>query len=314
MVKANKIPKVSIIILSYNACNLTKEQLVDVSKLKIRGFTAECIVVDNGSTDNTQAVFERYSLSNMDFVYVKNVNNLGFAGGNNVGIKYALDRGSDYVLLINNDLILPSDFLLKMMEYVAKNTNAQIVSPKMYFAKGFEFHKERYKKNELGKVIWYAGGRIDWDNIYSIHRGVDEVDIGQYDKIEETEFGNGACLLVRNDVFEKVGFLNENLFLYWEDAEFCTRAKFTGVKTVYFPDAYIWHKVSVSTGGSGGESNDYFLTRNRYFFAQKFAKSRTMFAVFRDTVKLVFVGRPWQRRGALDALMGVKGLGSWRKH
>lgn len=313
MAKNNKIPKVSIIILSYNASKLTREQLRDIQKLSTKGFTAECLVVDNGSTDNTSSMLVNYRLPNMDYVYLKNNSNLGFAEGNNVGIRYALNQGSDYVVLLNNDLILPEQFLQKIMEYVIKNKHVQILSPKMYFAKGYEFHKDMYKSDELGKVIWYAGGRIDWENIYSSHRGVDEVDRGQYDEVEETDFGNGACILIKREVFEKIGFFDKDFFLYWEDADFCIRAKRSAIKAFYFPHAYIWHKVSSTAGGSGADSNDYFLTRNRYYFALKYANLRAKFAVFRDTLKLMVWGRNWEKIGAKDGLLGVKGSGSWTK-
>ena len=192
-----------------------------------------------------------------------------------------------------------------------QNSDIGMASPKMYFAKGYEFYKERYNKEEVGKVFWYAGGIIDWNNILSSHRGVDEVDVGQYNQIWQTDFVNGACVIIRKDVFEKIGFLDSSLFLYWEDADFSQRAKRAGFKVVYYPDTCIWHKVSASTGGSGSPSNDYFLIRNRFYFALKYASFRAKFAVFKDTLKLAFTGREWQRKGAMDALWGVKGMGAW---
>ena len=309
----SKSPKVSIVILTANSLEMTKEQLIDVAKLDTKSIQAECLIVDNGSNDGTEENLKNYKLPNMDYKFIETGENLGFAGGNNVGTKDSLKHGSDYVILMNNDLILPKDVVVKLVDFMEGNPEVGIASPKIYFAKGYEFHKNRYKEGDLGKVFWYAGGIIDRKNAYSSHKGVDEVDRGQYDNAAETDFANGACAIIRSGIFEKVGFLDSSLFLYWEDADFSQRIKNAGYKVMYYPGTHLWHKVSASTGGSGSTTNDYFLTRNRFYFAMRYLASRTKFAVFRDTIKLVFTGRKWQRWGAIDALLGVKGMGAWRK-
>jgi GT2 family glycosyltransferase len=309
----SKNPEVAIIILTTNALAMTEEQLKDVAKLDTGGLVVECLVVDNGSEDGTEDAIKNYKLPNMDYKFIQSGANLGFAGGNNVGIKDAVKRGFDYVILMNNDLILPRDLVIKLTGFLESNADVGIASPKMYFAPGYEFHKDRYNKSELGKVFWYAGGIIDWKNIYSSHRGVDEIDAGQYNQVAETDFANGACVIIRNELFKKIGYLDDSLFLYWEDADFSQRVNKIGYKVIYFPETCIWHKVSASTGGSGSPSNDYFLIRNRYYFAMRYANFRARFAVFRDTLKLVFAGRPWQKKGGMDALIGIKGMGAWAK-
>lgn len=308
----NSIAKVSIIILTTNAKDMTKEQLLDVSKLDTKYLDCECLVVDNDSSDGTEKEIKNYKLPNMKYKFLQSGANLGFAGGNNVGIRDCLKRNSDYIILMNNDLILQKDIVIKLVKYMNVNLKVGVVSPKMYFAKGYEFHKDRYKKEELGKVIWYAGGLIDKNNVYTSHRGVDEVDSGQYNRIEETDVANGACVIIRKEVFEKIGLLDDSFFLYWEDADFSERAKKAGYKVMYFPKTWIWHKVSASTGGSGSPTNDYFLIRNRYYFAMRYAKIRTKFAVIRDTIKQIFTGRTWQKWGAIDAILGRKGMGQWK--
>lgn len=305
-------PKVSIIILTTNALRMTQEQLKDIEKLEVKGIDCECLIVDNNSNDGTEETIKNYKLTNMDYKFIQSGANLGFAGGNNVGIKDALKRSIDYIILMNNDLILRSDIITKMVDFMEKNPNVGVMSPKMYFAKGYEFHKDRYKDSEKGKVIWYAGGIIDKNNVYSVHRGVDEVDHGQYDEVIDTDFANGATVIVRREVFKKTGLLDASYFLYWEDADFSERAKRFGFRVAYFPGTCMWHKVSASTGGSGSPTNDYFLTRNRYCFAQKYMGYRTKFAVLRDTVRQIFVGRKWQKWGAIDALLGVRGMGMWK--
>ena len=304
--------KVSIIVLTWNALELTLTQLEDIGKLDTKNLKAETIVVDNGSTDDTVKVLRKYKLPNMPFKLIENSDNLGFATGNNTGIRDAFGRKINYFLLLNNDLILPKDFLVKLVKVAQKNKKIGLLSPKMYFAKGYEYHKDRYKKSDLGKVFWYAGGEIDWDNIYSSHRGVDEVDKGQYDKQEETDVANGASLLIRRKVVEDIGYLTDKMFLYWEDADYSERARRAGWKVVYTPATYLWHKVSQASG-IGSKLNDYFLTRNRLLFGLRYAKPRTKMALLKESAKLLFKGREWQKIGTRDFYLGRFGKGSWGK-
>lgn len=306
-------PKVSIIILTWNQKKLTHEQMKGVAKLETKGLDTECILCDNGSTDGTEESFKDYKLPNMGFHFLQNGKNLGFAAGNNPGIKYSMENGADYIILMNNDLILVKDLLIKLVKVAQKGKKIGLVSPKMYFAKGYEFHKNRYKKSELGKVIWYAGGIIDRDNVYSSHKGVDEVDVGQYDKQEETDLANGAVVLITKEVVEKIGLMDESFFLYWEDADYSEKARRAGFKVVYTPETHVWHMVSSGTGGSGSPSNDYFLVRNRLIFGLRYSPLRTKIALLRDSLRMLFIGRQWQKRGVIDFFFGRWGKGRWGK-
>lgn len=303
-------PKVSIIVLTFNGLNLTKEELIDISKLETKGLDAETIVVDNGSKDGTEEALSNYKLPNMGYKFIETGANLGFAGGNNVGIKDALDRGADYVMVLNNDTILDRNVLVCLTGVLEQDQSVGAVSPKIYFAPGFEFHKERYDKIDIGKVIWYAGGKIDWKNVYGSTRGVDEVDAGKYDTAQETDFATGTCLILRVKALEEVGLFDEKFFMYYEDTDLSQRMKKAGWKVLYYPGALIWHKVAQSSG-IGSELNDYFLTRNRMIFGMKYASLRTKFALFRESIKLLLKGRKWQKIGTRDFYLGRWGKGSW---
>jgi len=311
---AKTTTKVSIVILTLNNKKLIEEELKLFNKLNTSGLDMEIVIVDNASGDGTKELLEQVKLKNIKIKVITNSKNEGFAIGNNQGLLYSMYRKPDYMLLLNDDMVFESNFLVDLVKFANKNTSFGIISPKIYFAKGHEFHKDRYTEKDKGNVIWYAGGSIDWDNIYTSHIGVDEVDRGQRDKTKVVDVASGAAVLIRKEVIDKIGLLDENLFLYWEDAEYSVRAKQNGIKVVYYPDVSLWHKVSIAAGGSGSSSNDYFLIRNRYYFAIKYAKSfRTKFAVFRDTIKLMFFGRDWQKTGARDGLIGRMGRGSWKK-
>lgn len=312
--------KVAIIILNWNGKENTAECLKSIRELSIPNSQLSIIVVDNGSTDGSLEALKKFQISNFppkadqplagSFQFIENKRNLGYAGGNNVGIKAALKDGADYIMVLNNDTILDKNLVAQLLETFENYPDAGIVSPKIYFAPGFEFHKDRYKKSDLGKVFWYAGGLIDWSNVYASHRGVDEADRGQYEKVSETDYASGACFLVKREVLQKVGLFDRDYFLYWEDADLSERIKRVGYKTLYAPPAHLWHK-NAGSSRVGGALHDYYITRNRLLFGKKFATLRARFALFRESLKFLILGRPWQRRAVLDYYFGNMGQGSF---
>ncbi|MBI2594623.1 glycosyltransferase family 2 protein [Candidatus Curtissbacteria bacterium] len=294
--------KIAIVVLNYNGLADTLECLESLKKLKKDGFEIITIVVDNNSQDGSPGTFSKLRR----IVFIKNNQNLGYSGGNNVGIKLALRRGADYILILNNDTLVDQDLLVNLTR---ATKYADIICPKIYFAPGFEFHKDRYPKSDQGRVIWYAGGRIDWQNILGIHFGVDKVDHRQFSKRKEIDLATGACFLAKRKVFEKIGFFDEKYFLYLEDMDFCVRAKKAGFKILFEPKAVLWHKNASSAGGSGSPLQDYYITRNRLLFAFKYASIRTKLAVFRQTLSQI--GNSTKRQAFLDFLKGKFGPGSF---
>jgi len=290
--------KIYLILVNYNRQKLTEECLDSLLKIKKIGFELHTVVVDNDPLNRSDINEKKYSQINLKVIF--SPTNSGFSGGMNLGIKEALKNGADYVLIHNNDTFVKEDFLKELFEFAEKNENAGIVAPKIYFAKGFEFHKDKYKENELGKVFWYAGGKIDWANVVGSHMGVDEVDHGQYDEIMETETASGCCMLINTKLLDEIGMFDEKYFLYYEDADLCLRAKRAGFKIYYFPAAVIWHKNAGSTGGSGSKLQDYYITRNRLLFGSKYAPIRSRIALIREGIKLTLNGRDWQKKGAKD--------------
>jgi GT2 family glycosyltransferase len=309
--------KVSIVILNWNQPLVTIECLNSIANLKPGDYKVKLVLVDNASKDKSAYVIGKalkklyFNRKGISYKLIKNKNNLGFAGGNNVGIKYAINRGCDYVVVLNNDTVIDKDFINEIIRAAEKYPDAGMFSPKIYFAPGYEFHKDKYDKNDIGKVIWSAGGDIDWQNVYSTHRGVDEVDEGQFDKFCEIDFATGACFMVKSEVVKKVGMFDSKYYLYLEDADFCLKVKAAGWKIIYTPSARIWHKVSASSG-IGSELNDYFITRNRLLFGMRYAPVRTRFALYRESLRLLLRGRKWQRRGVLDFYFNEFGKGSWK--
>lgn len=293
--------KVAIISVNFNGKDDTLELLESLDLLKQDKLEIKIIVVDNGSSDGSVlAIRQKFPMVDI----IQSGKNLGYSGGYNRGLEYACIWGADYYLLINNDCRIKDNNLLEELIKTAANPSVGLVSPKIYFSAGFEFHKNRYTKKDLGNVIWFGGGKFDWDNIGSIHSGLDEVDLGQYSEVIESEIISGACVLIKREVLDKVGFFDDRFFLYFEDSDFTLRTKKHGFKNYYNGTVAIYHKVSRSTG-IGSEITDYYHSRNRLIFGMQYGRMRTKFALLREAIRLLINGRAAQRQGILDFFLGV---------
>ena len=289
--------KVGIVVVNYNTEDDTHMFLASVEKASTPDIALSIIVVDNGSK---KVLTLSSNEKKKNTTLIRSEVNTGFAGGYNIGMRQALADGCEYILIVNNDTVIDENLIVNLLNVLKKDSKIGVTVPKIYFAKGHEFHKDRYTKDELGKVFWYAGGSTDWDNVKSIHRGVDEVDNGQYDKVEETDFATGCCMMFPREVLEKVGLFDEKYFLYYEDADLNERIQRAGYIIYYVPTAVLVHVSAASTGGAGSNLHDYFLTRNRMLFGMRYAPLRTKIALLRESVRLLITGRPYQKQALRD--------------
>lgn len=299
--------KIYLITITFNSEEETHKCLFSLRSLELTNLDLHIVVVDNASK---KPFLLTETEKKLPITVLRSEKNLGFSGGNNYGITYSLEHDSDYILLLNNDTYVDKNVLQELVKVSENDELIGLVSPKIYFAKGYEYHKEKYKQNELGKVFWYAGGYTDWANVYSKHIGVDEVDKGQYSSTAETGFATGCCMLIKKEVLKKVGLFDDRYFLYYEDADFNERIKKAGYKVFYAPKAVIWH-VSAASSGIGSNLHDYFLTRNRMIFGLQYAPIKTKIALFRESVGLLLSGRQWQRKGIKDFYLKKFGKGSY---
>ena len=283
--------KVVVVVLSFNSRKYIQECLQSLKGQEI-------VVVDAGSTDSS-ADYIATQFPDIKLITVKD--NLGYAGGNNLGLKYALDNEADLVCVVNPDIVVAPEALSEAIK--AMTDDVAVVASKVYFAKGFEFHKEKYAKNELGKVIWYAGADNDWDNVNAKHWGINEVDRGQFNKLKEIGYATGSSMLLRADVLRRVGLIDEKYFLYYEENDLCQRIKQAGYKLIYAPKSVVWHKVG-QAAGIGSNLADYYIVRNRMLFWMRWAPFRAKIALIRESIKLLFKGRPWQKIGIRDFYLG----------
>ena len=300
--------KIAIIVLNWKQPKLTVDTISSLLKINHSSFDYEIVLIDNGSPDNSLKIFNRKYKNNKLIKILNTKTNLGYVG-NNFGINYALDNNFNFIVLLNNDVIVDPNFLEELLR---ESNNYDILGPKIYFASGFEFHKNRYQKKDLGKVIWSMGGLIDWKNIYGSNISVDKVDHGQFNKINDNvDFISGCCLMASSGVFKTVGLLDKNYFMYLEDVDFCQRAKKSNLKLACIPQSIIWH-INSGSSKSGSDLHDYFITRNRIYFAYKYAGLRAKFAIFRESIKMLFSQSKWKKQAVIDVYRHKMNKGSWQ--
>lgn len=279
---------VGIIILNYKVANEALKCIRSVQESDYPNY--QIYVVDNNSGDEIEQ-----NVRNLNVKFIQNRDNLGYAGGNNVGIKKAIEDQMDYILVLNPDTQITLTTISKMVSCIEK-ANVGIVGPKIYF--------------EGTKKIWFAGGKFDKQNVLGSHIGVDESDLGQYDQLRKVDFITGAAIMIKTQVFKDIGLFDERYFLYLEDVDFCYRAKLKGYPSYYQPSALVYHQNAKSTG-LGSNLQNYFITRNRMLFAKKFLSFRTLLALFREAISNL--GDPVRRLAIFDFLIGKFGKGSFAK-
>ncbi len=246
-----KASKVFVIILTFNSEKTIENLLTSCIHFK-SGF--DFLVVDNNSNDKTVSRVKKYNFVKL----IKNKKNLGFSGGNNVGIKYALSKGADVVFLLNPDTVLPNNFYKNFKDStksILKNPDVGIVGPKIY--------------DEDGK-LWSVGGQLDMQRYSGYLLGLGKDDAGQYNSGFDLDYISGTAIFIKKEVFESIGFLTEDYFLYYEDVDFCQRAINAGFKLVVDTNISITHAASSSVG-KNSKVMQYYLSRNHMLFLERFA-------------------------------------------
>jgi GT2 family glycosyltransferase len=296
---------ISIIIVNFNSKKDTIECLESLQKIKHANFKYSVVVVDNASIEPFTLPNKLHS-QNIEVIHSDS--NLGFTGGNNMGIYYMIEKyNSDYILLLNNDTIVDPDFLKELIKTADSNPRIGLVSSKIYFTKGREFHHDSYDKDQLGNVLWYAGGSIDWQHLVAFHRGVDEVDYGQFDNQIESDFATGCSFLIKREVLEKCGTLDKRFFVYMEDVDLSIRVKKAGYIIGFSPKSIVFHKNAGSSGGSGSKIHEYYQTRNRIILSMKNISFSNLVVALRLIAKWLKSGNRIKRKAVFHALTGQFG-------
>lgn len=234
----------AVIIINYNGINDTLECVESLRKSTV---SADIIIVDNAS-DNDEG--KRLNEFCQDDTVLISSDNLGFAGGNNLGIRRAMDMNYEYIILLNNDTVIDPEMIGRLLKEASDTT---IAVPAMYY---FGHPDEP----------WYYGGEINRWTGNAINYEKKGSDTGN----KEVSFATGCCMAIHRAIFEKVGMLDDSFFMYFEDAEFCIRCQKNGIKILFVPEAKLWHKVGRSSGGNGSALSIYYVTRNRLNCVKKY--------------------------------------------
>ena len=245
-------PLVYALVLNWNGADEAIECLHSLEEQTYSNLKS--FLVDNGSIDNS---VEKIQSSFPNLSILINTENLGFAGGVNVGLRYALAEGADYILVLNNDLILDSHCVAEMVAQT--NTDVAFVTAVIYY------HDEPTR-------IWSIGGMMNPWNLEKTADARGQIDTGQFPKVVERHFVPGGATLMAKEALEKVGLFDEKFFLYYEDADLSLSVHRADMRSVVATHAKMWHGVSRSSGGSDSPRERYWMARSSVLYFGKNAK------------------------------------------
>ena len=245
---------VAVVVLSWNGREDTLACLRSLARVSEPEL--HVIVVDNASSDGTaEAVAQEFP----EVELVRSEENLGFAGGMNLGLRRALEVGADYALTLNNDTVVGAALVTALVEEAERRRDAGALCSKILFF-------------DPPDRVWYAGARYDPRRGYQRrHRGYGERDGAAYADVVETERACGAAMLVPRRVLERVGLFDESLFAYVEDVDWSLRARKLGLPLLVVPSSRVWHKVSTATGGESSPTTIYYNLRNTLVVCERHA-------------------------------------------
>lgn len=254
-------PKTAVIILNFNSYNQTIECIESVKNITYPNY--EIIVVDNNSKDDS---LQQIKGSFPDVILLKSRDNLGYASGNNLGIKYALEKNIEYICILNNDVAVDRNFLEPIIKTLMDDKNAAAAGPSICY----------YGQDD---VIQAMGGNI---NLYTglptmKFKGKKLSQVKE--DIVSVDYLGGACFVVKAEILKKIGLIPENYFLFYEETEFFLNIKRQGYKLISIRDSRVYHKVSGTISKYKGLSY-FFLNRNRIIFVRRNARLYHKFIFF----------------------------------
>jgi len=296
---------VAVVVLNWNAGRMTLECLTSLRGSI--GATLRIIVVDNASTDDSVALL-RDAAPDVDLIV--NASNVGFAEGNNVGIRRAMEQDAEYVLILNNDTTIEPHAIQTLVAEAARLRDAGAVSPMIYFA-------------EPADLIWFGGAAFDPRRGFPGRvTGYRERDSGQYASTRPVDRLTGAAMLVTREAIVRCGTFDGDLFFLYEDVDWSLRMREAGFGLYVVPAARIWHRVAATQGSEHSALSMYYGTRNQLVVSRRHAPLGRAASWRRTLVTAaVHVARlrhPARRMASLRALLegfvdGVNGrLGPWR--
>ncbi len=289
------LPTVMIVIVCHDGWDDTLACLESVAVLTYP--SVRTVVVDNASTDGTAGRVREWF---PNVIVIEAGNNLGFAGGNNLGARYALDAlRADYLFLLNNDTVVESGILEPLVAYAEASPVVGVVGPLMC-------------RFDAPDTVWAAGGAMTW-RAESARVGAGDLVLGfAHHAPREQDFIVGCGMLIPGGVWERLGGLDERYFLYYEDTDFCFRARRLGFKCVTVPSSRLLHKGSRSAG-AGSLQTLYYMRRNALLFLEIHGSLIGRVTAFADDLRLFLVWILWGENKRVRVLCLAVGDYLWRR-
>jgi len=247
----------TIILVNWNGSDDTINCLTSVHQSPYKNFNI--IVVDNGSTKEEIIKLKE---SNLDFQLIETGENLGYTGGNNVGISKFLEMDTDQVLLLNNDTFVEPSALQNLVLSASSDLHVGILSPKILY------HPKR-------NLVWSAGAKLNYRFLMGKLIGYKKqyVEKGPYDEVCLVDYVSGCAMLIKKKVILDIGLLHDDYFATCEDIDYCLEARKAGYEIKYEPKGTVWHIESASSGGTDSPQYVYYQTRNYYIFHSRQAEN-----------------------------------------
>jgi len=246
-----KNPKVAVIVLNWNGKEDTSACLASLEKISYPN--AEVIIVDNGSSDDSVSHFKE---AFPKITVLETGDNLGYAGGNNVGIEYGLKNGIEFFLILNNDTVVDPQIVEAFLSTYEEHVEAGILGAKTY-------------RMDEPNLLSHFGGiwKPKWIHFDFLAHDISD-DGESFELAQRVDYTSGSCIMVHRLVFEAIGLMDPRFFLYWEETDFCFRAKKAGFAVMTCPKAKAWHKISSSMPEEKSFST-YFFWRNRLLWIER---------------------------------------------
>ncbi len=294
--KPAEFPPVLLIVIHWNQKELTVESLNSLKAIQYPNFNIA--LVDNGSSDGSgEEIVKLFD----DIILIRSKENIGYAGGANLGFAYGMKTDAQYFFLLNNDIAVDPEILNHLVTVMedTDNRGVGICAPKIYY----------HRPSDL---IWFAGGVCDMVTGLCSHLGIGQKDNASNSVLSECSFINGCAMFIRKEVFHKVGMFDTSYFHTSEDLDFSLRSMKQGLKLLFVPEAKMWHKIRSSTGGYNKPNffYNYYEFRNRILIFKNFflkeSRASALFSLFYFYLRTVYYHiRDCNFKGALGILHGT---------
>ncbi len=285
--------KIFTVVPTWNNYLDTKECIESLLKSSVN--LAGIVIVDNASKDGSAERLKQDFKNQTSVHFNGNAENYGFAKGVNVGIRFALEKGAEYVLLLNNDAVINVDCIEKLYEALINEPKAAIAGPKILYYK-------------MPQRIWTGESNFSYSKTGIISLQKNKIDDSKDRTIKEVSFLTGCAMLIRKSPFEKIGFFDEDYFFYYEDLDFCLRTLKAGFKLLYVPSAKVWHKIGTKSESRTSEFYVYHMGRSHILLLRKnFSKLYMIYGV----ILIFFLYTPFRILQIIHGSKSCKAILGW---